>query len=104
LLDEPFGLLDAQTRVKMQDVLTGLWESRKKTVILVTHDIEEAVYLADRVVILSSRPGRVKADVRVDFPRPRRAALRYSPAFLELKKQIWERLDAASSGIGDGGH
>jgi NitT/TauT family transport system ATP-binding protein len=104
LLDEPFGLLDAQTRVKMQDVLTGLWESRKKTVVLVTHDIEEAIYLADRVVILSSRPGRVKAEVRVDFPRPPRAALRYSPAFLELKIPIWERLDAASRGIGDGGH
>lgn len=104
LLDEPFGLLDAQTRVKMQDVLTGLWEGRKKTVMLVTHDIDEAIYLADRIVILSSRPGRVKADVPVDFPRPRRSAMRYSPAFLELKKQIWENLDAASGGVEDGGH
>lgn len=103
LLDEPFGLLDAQTRVKMQDVLTELWEGRRKTVILVTHDIEEAVYLADRVVILSSRPGRVKAAVRVDFPRPRQSAMRYSTAFLDLKKQIWETLDAASEKIGDGG-
>lgn len=103
LLDEPFGLLDAQTRVKMQDVLIGLWEGRRKTVILVTHDIEEAVYLADRVVIFSSRPGRVKADVRVDFPRPRRSAMRYSATFLDVKKQIWEKLEAASEEIRDGG-
>ena len=103
LLDEPFGLLDAQTRVKMQDVLTRLWEGRTKTVILVTHDIEEAVYLADRVVIFSSRPGRVKADVRVDFPRPRQPTMRYSGTFLELKKQIWEELDAGSEEIRDGG-
>ncbi len=103
LLDEPFGLLDAQTRVRMQDVLIGLWEKRTKTVILVTHDIEEAVYLADRVVVFSSRPGRVKAEVRVDFPRPRRPAMRYTAAFLELKKQIWDRLDAGSGEIRDGG-
>ncbi len=103
LLDEPFGLLDAQTRVKMQDVLTRLWEGRTKTVILVTHDIEEAAYLADRVIILSSRPGRVKAEVRVDFPRPRQPAMRYSAAFLDLKRQIWENLDTGSEKIGDGG-
>jgi len=103
LLDEPFGLLDAQTRVKMQDVLTRLWEGRKKTVILVTHDIEEAVYLAERIVVLTSRPGRVQAEVRVDFPRPRRPAMRYSATFLELKKQIWETLDAGSGEIRDGG-
>ncbi|HVH30551.1 MAG TPA: ABC transporter ATP-binding protein, partial [bacterium] len=103
LLDEPFGLLDAQTRVKMQDVLIGLWEGRRKTVILVTHDIEEAVYLADRVVIFSSRPGRVKADVHVDFPRPRRPGIRYSAAFLDVKKQVWDKLEAASEEIRDGG-
>ncbi len=103
LLDEPFGLLDAQTRVKMQDILIRLWEGRKKTVILVTHDIEEAVYLGDRVVIFSSRPGRVKAEVRVDFPRPRQPGMRYSATFLELKKQIWDKLDAASEENGDGG-
>jgi NitT/TauT family transport system ATP-binding protein len=103
LLDEPFGLLDAQTRVKMQDVLIELWEGRRKTVILVTHDIEEAVYLADRVAIFSSRPGRVKTDVRVDFPRPRRSAIRYSPTFLDVKKQIWEKLEAASEEVRDGG-
>lgn len=103
LLDEPFGLLDAQTRLKMQDVLSRLWEGRQKTVILVTHDIEEAVYLADRVVIFSPRPGRVNAEVRVDFPRPRRPAMRYSPAFLEVKKQIWEAFGPASAGIEGGG-
>jgi NitT/TauT family transport system ATP-binding protein len=103
LLDEPFGLLDAQTRVKMQDVLIGLWEGRKKTVVLVTHDIEEAVYLADRVVVFSSRPGRLKAEAGVNFPRPRRPEMRYSEAFLELKKQIWEKLEAVSEEIRDGG-
>jgi ABC-type nitrate/sulfonate/bicarbonate transport system ATPase subunit len=92
LLDEPFGSLDAQTRARMQDELARLWERRRKTVVFVTHDAEEALYLADRIVVLSPRPGRVKADFRVDHPRPRSLEARFSPAFTALKRRIWETL------------
>src|SRR5205085_6969278 len=91
-LDEPFGSLDAQTRARMQDELARLWERRHKTVVFVTHDAEEALYLADRIVVLSPRPGRVKADFRVDLPRPRSLESRFSPEFSALKRRIWESL------------
>ena len=90
LLDEPFGALDAQTRARMQDALARLWEQRRKTVVFVTHDAEEALYLADRIVVLSERPGRIKAELAVDVPRPRSFESRFSPAFLALKRRIWE--------------
>jgi ABC-type nitrate/sulfonate/bicarbonate transport system ATPase subunit len=92
LLDEPFGSLDAQTRARMQDELARLWERRRKTVVFVTHDAEEALYLADRIVVLSPRPGRVKADFRVDLPRPRSLESRFAPAFSALRRRIWETL------------
>jgi len=92
LLDEPFGALDAQTRTRMQDALARLWEQRKKTVLFVTHDVEEALYLADRIVVLSGRPGRVKAELAVDLPRPRSFESRFSGGFLALKRQVWEAL------------
>jgi NitT/TauT family transport system ATP-binding protein len=92
LLDEPFGALDAQTRARMQDELARLWERRRKTVLFVTHDAEEALYLADRIAVLSPRPGRVKADFPVDLPRPRSLDARFSPAFSALKRRIWEAL------------
>jgi len=92
LLDEPFGSLDAQTRARMQDELARLWERRRKTVVFVTHDAEEALYLADRIVVLSPRPGRVKADFRVDLSRPRFLEARFSPDFSELKRRVWESL------------
>ncbi len=90
LLDEPFGALDAQTRARMQDALARLWEQRRKTVLFVTHDAKEALYLADRIVVLSQRPGRVKAQFAVDIPRPRSLETRFSPGFLALKRQVWE--------------
>jgi len=96
LLDEPFGALDAQTRARMQDALARLWEQRRKTVLFVTHDAEEALYLADRVVVLSERPGRVKAQLEVDLPRPRSLETRFSGGFLALKRRVWEATDAAS--------
>jgi NitT/TauT family transport system ATP-binding protein len=96
LLDEPFGALDAQTRARMQDALARLWEQRRKTVLFVTHDAEEALYLADRVVVLSERPGRVKAQLAVDLPRPRSLETRFSGGFLALKRRVWEATDAAS--------
>ena len=90
LLDEPFGALDAQTRARMQDALARLWEQRRKTVVLVTHDAEEALYLADRIVVLSQRPGRVKAHFAVNISRPRSFETRFSAGFLALKRQVWE--------------
>jgi len=98
LLDEPFGALDAQTRQRMQDALARLWAQRRKTVLFVTHDAEEALYLADRVLVLSPRPGRVRATFAVDIPRPRSFETRFSPGFLALKRQIWEA--AGLQGVG----
>jgi len=94
LLDEPFGALDAQTRTRMQDELARLWEQRRKTVLLVTHDAEEALYLADRIVVLSQRPARVQAHFAVDIPRPRSFETRFSAGFLALKRQVWEATGA----------
>ncbi len=95
LLDEPFGSLDAQTRARMQDELSAVWEQRKKTVLLVTHDVDEALALADRIVVFSARPGRVKAELAVGLPRPRPLAMRLSPAFSELKRTVWAELGLA---------
>ena len=92
LMDEPFASLDAQTRAQMQDELHRLWEKRLKTVVLVTHDVEEAIHLADRVVVFSPRPGRVKAEVPIHLPRPRSLEMRLSPEFAELKRRVWAEL------------
>lgn len=92
LLDEPFGALDAQTRARMQDALARLWEQRRKTVVFVTHDAEEAVHLADRIAVLSARPGRVLAELEVDLPRPRSLETRFAPGASALKRRIWEVL------------
>ena len=97
LLDEPFGALDAQTRTRLQDALARLWEQRRKTVLFVTHDAEEALYLADRIVVLTGRPGRVKTEFAVDVPRPRSFDSRFSPGFLSLKRKIWEATGASAA-------
>ncbi|MGD1066491.1 MAG: ABC transporter ATP-binding protein [Vulcanimicrobiaceae bacterium] len=92
-MDEPFGALDEQTRVALAGELMALWERTRKTVVFITHGIEEAVTLADRVVVLSAHPGTVKAIVPIDFPRPRDAiALRGDPKFGELVVHIWDLL------------
>ncbi|MHB1101769.1 MAG: ABC transporter ATP-binding protein [Devosia sp.] len=88
LMDEPFGALDAQTRGMMQELLLKVWEEHKVTVLFVTHDVEEALFLADRVVVLASRPGRVKRIVPVELERPRRFDVVTSPEFSALKRQI----------------
>jgi len=90
LLDEPFGALDSQTRARLQDALSRLWEQRRKTVLFVTHDAEEALYLADRIVVLTQRPGRIKAQFAVQIPRPRSFETRFSPGFVALKRQVLE--------------
>ena len=86
LMDEPFGSIDAQTRTMMQEVLLGLWEELHTTVLFVTHDIEEAIFLADRVVVMSAGPGRVIDEVPVPLPRPRHADAVYTQEFVRLKR------------------
>ncbi|MBZ9916797.1 ABC transporter ATP-binding protein, partial [Mesorhizobium sp. BR1-1-7] len=88
LLDEPFGALDNQTRGLMQELLLGIWERRKKTVLFVTHDIEEAIFMASRVVVMTARPGRIKSDVAIDLPHPRHYTLKTSPEFSVLKARL----------------
>jgi ABC-type nitrate/sulfonate/bicarbonate transport system ATPase subunit len=88
LMDEPFGALDAQTRGMMQELLLKVWEEHKVTVLFVTHDVEEAIFLADRVVVLASRPGRVKRILPIDIPRPRRYDVVTSPEFSAYKRAV----------------
>src|SRR5438270_12855884 len=85
LMDEPFGALDAQTRETMQEEVTQLWERTKKTIVFVTHDIEEAVYLRDRVVWLSARPAKIREEVKIDLPRPRDLTIKQSMACHEYR-------------------
>jgi NitT/TauT family transport system ATP-binding protein len=93
LMDEPFGALDAQTRVKVQSEFLALWEGSPKTVIFVTHDLAEAVLLADRVIVMTARPAKIKVDVRVDVERPRRPADQlFDPRLEEIERAIWEEL------------
>ena len=93
LMDEPFAALDAQTREIMQAELLRIWRSNRKTVLFVTHQIDEAVYLADRVVVMTSRPGQVKAVLEVDIPRPRDLSVKRTPVFLELVDAIWKMIE-----------
>ncbi|HEX2567165.1 MAG TPA: ABC transporter ATP-binding protein [Burkholderiales bacterium] len=90
LMDEPFGALDAQTREVMQAELTALWERTGKTIVFVTHDIEEAVYLGDRVVVLTARPARIREEVKIDLPRPRHLTIKKSMACHEYRNHIWD--------------
>jgi ABC-type nitrate/sulfonate/bicarbonate transport system ATPase subunit len=92
LLDEPFGALDNQTRSLMQELLLALWEAERKTVLFVTHDIEEAIFMASRVVVMSARPGRIKADVPVAIPHPRHYTVKTTPEFSALKAELTEQI------------
>ena len=96
LMDEPFGALDAQTRETMQEELTRVWERTRKTIVFVTHDIEEAVYLGDRVVVLSARPGRIREEIRIDLPRPRSLEIKKSMQCHEYRNQIWDMIRSES--------
>jgi NitT/TauT family transport system ATP-binding protein len=99
LMDEPFGALDAQTREVMQEELMNLWERTRKTVVFVTHDIDEAVFLADRVVVLTARPARVREEVKIDLPRPRDIAVRKSVRLLEYRNYIWDLVRSESQRV-----
>jgi ABC-type nitrate/sulfonate/bicarbonate transport system ATPase subunit len=92
LLDEPLGALDAFTRMRMQDEVLRLWEARGTTMLLVTHDIDEAIYMSDRIVIMTSRPGRIERTLPIDLERPRQ---RNDAAFLRLRSDILEMLHFA---------
>ncbi|SEP61923.1 NitT/TauT family transport system ATP-binding protein [Faunimonas pinastri] len=92
LLDEPFGALDNQTRGLMQELLLGIWEREQKTVIFVTHDIEEAIFIGSRVLVMSARPGRIKTDMPVELAHPRHYTVKTSPAFSALKARLTDEL------------
>jgi NitT/TauT family transport system ATP-binding protein len=92
LMDEPFGALDSQTRELMQEELLDIWDKTGKTVIFITHDIDEAVYLSDRVVVMTARPGRIKEDLRIDLPRPRGLAVKKSEAYAGYRNRLWDLL------------
>jgi NitT/TauT family transport system ATP-binding protein len=94
LMDEPFGALDVQTKAIMSNELLGLWEQTRPSVLFITHDLEEAIALADRVVVMTVGPGTVKATYDIDLPRPRGAVqeIRFDPRFLEIHRQVWHSL------------
>jgi len=94
LLDEPFGALDNQTRALMQELLLSIWELHKKTVLFVTHDIDEAVFMGSRVVVMSARPGRIKLDRAVPLAHPRHYSVKTTPAFIALKAELTEQVRA----------
>lgn len=96
LMDEPFGALDAQTRSIMQSNLLKIWKEFKTTVVFVTHDIDEAIFLADRVLVMSASPGRIIADIKIDLERPRKAEMCISEEFIEKKKKCFELIQEES--------
>ena len=94
LMDEPFGALDAQTKLQLEDLLLRLWGEHRRTVVFITHDLAEAVALSDRVIVMSARPGRIVADMRIELQRPRSVrALQHDKHFLEIYAHVWEKLE-----------
>jgi NitT/TauT family transport system ATP-binding protein/sulfonate transport system ATP-binding protein len=96
LLDEPFGALDNQTRALMQELLLSIRELHRKTVLFVTHDIDEAIFMANRCVVFSARPGRIKTELAIDLPMPRHYTMKTTPRFSQLKAQVTEDIRAES--------
>ena len=90
LLDEPFGALDNQTRLIMQELLLEIWEKTHKTILFITHDVEEAIFLGSRVITMTSRPGKIKADMPIDLPHPRSYKIKTKKEFIELKDKLTE--------------
>ncbi len=108
LMDEPFGALDAQTRIVMQEILTNMWQKFRISVLFVTHDIDESIFLSDKIYVMTARPGRIKAEIEVPLPRPRTPAMTYTPEFIELVQRIKglireESLAAMGTELKDGG-
>jgi NitT/TauT family transport system ATP-binding protein len=100
LMDEPFAALDAQTREYMQAELLKIWSAARKTVVFITHQINEAVYLADRVAVMSARPGRIKGIVDIPFERPRPLSVKRDAPFLEIEENIWQMVEETPERIG----
>jgi ABC-type nitrate/sulfonate/bicarbonate transport system ATPase subunit len=96
LLDEPFGALDALTRAMMQRWLLDVWQANRRTILFITHDVDEAIFLGDRVLVMSARPGHVKLEQRVDLPRPRAAEIVTSPEFVRLKRVLLDAIEEES--------
>jgi NitT/TauT family transport system ATP-binding protein len=94
LMDEPFAALDAQTRELMQAELLRIWNEAEKTVLFITHQIEEAIYLSDRVIVMSARPGRILADISIEIPRPRQLEVKRTPEFIRYADQIWRMISS----------
>ena len=94
LLDEPFGALDNQTRALMQELLLGIWEADRKTVLFVTHDIDEAIFMGNRVAVMSARPGHIKAESRIGLPHPRHYTMKTSAEFSRIKAELTEQIRA----------
>jgi NitT/TauT family transport system ATP-binding protein len=108
LMDEPFGALDTQTRSVMQEILTNMWQQFRISVLFITHDIEEAIFLSDRVYVMTARPGRIKAEIKVPLPRPRTAEMTATKEFVDLVHQLKslireESLAAMGSELSSGG-
>jgi NitT/TauT family transport system ATP-binding protein len=108
LMDEPFGALDSQTRSVMQEILTNMWQRLRLSVLFITHDIEEAIFLSDRIYVMTARPGRVKAEIEVPLPRPRKPEMMDSPEFVAMVRSIKklireESLAAMGSELSQGG-
>jgi NitT/TauT family transport system ATP-binding protein len=99
LMDEPFGALDALTRHHLQELLTQIWEQHRLTVLFITHDVEEAVYLSDRVVVMTNRPGRIKASIPITLPRPRRYDMVTTPEFQSFQRQILDEIRSESLAV-----
>ena len=93
LMDEPFAALDAQTREVMQEELLEIWRAARKTVLFITHQINEAIYLSDRVIVFTARPGRVKQSVAIDIERPRKLAVKRDPRFLQVEDFVWNLIE-----------
>ena len=96
LMDEPFGALDAQTRVVMQQILTNMWQRFRISVLFITHDIDESIFLSDRVYVMTARPGRIKAEIPIALPRPRTPDMALSPEFLQIKQQLRDLISEES--------
>lgn len=92
LMDEPFAALDAQTREILQSELLRIWEQHKTTIVFITHSLDEAIYLSDRIAVMTHRPGRIKSVLDIALPRPRPAGIRHAPAFVQLREQAWDVL------------
>jgi NitT/TauT family transport system ATP-binding protein len=100
LMDEPFAALDAQTREIMQVELLRIWSAARKTVLFITHQIDEAIFLSDRVAVMSARPGKILADIRIDLPRPRNLDIKRTPAFTAYEDQVWKLIASQLTSAG----